>query len=216
MLVRCWLTVLALVVGVIPASADLITFRIDASVAAIPFDNTGSVGDLGVAVGTDITAFLTLNTEALPQGLSTNFYVDNDPVVRLGSLFIQAGELELGSDRLLFVRGQDNRLRVEVEDVHSNFGFFDLITLDLFAAANLPNYPLASLATTTFTSGAFQAGWYSLPSNAIHIASTSGTVRQVQVPEPSVLVLTILGGVAAMRARYRVSTGRRRLGRTPE
>jgi hypothetical protein len=207
-LLRCWLTVLALVIGVIPASAELITFRIDATVAAIPFDNTGQVGDLGVFVGSDISALLTLNTEAQPLGTSTNYYVDDDPVIRLGSLFIQVGGLEIGSDHLLFVRGQDNRIRVEVEDVTSNFGFFDMITLDLFASSALPDYPLAALATTMFTSGTFQAGWYSQPSNAIHIASSSGTVRQV--PEPSVLLLTILGGAAAARAQYKARTGRGR------
>jgi hypothetical protein len=197
-----FLAVLALLATAPKAEAELITLRLDGFISEIGYDNAGLLPGNGVAVGTSLSAFLTLNTEAIP--LNPTDYISAGQV--LGSLSLASGGLQItsqGIGGLALVSKRDSVLHLEFEDVGSNFGFFDMITMDLIASGQLPNMPLSTLVSTTFTGGSFQAGHFNLPPNAIDLTGSLGSVTRV--PEPSTVLSMLVAAGTFLAGRRRIS-----------
>ena len=183
------------------AEAELITLRLDGLISEIVYDNAGLLPGNGVAVGTSLSGFLTLNTDAIP--LNPTDYISDGQI--LGSLSLASGGLQITSEGmggLLMVSKRNNALHLEFEDVRSNFGFFDMITMDLFAGGQLPNMPLSTLASTAFTGGSFEAGHFNLPPNAIDVKGSIGSVTSV--PEPSTVLSMLVAAGTFLAGRRRI------------
>lgn len=197
------LAVFALLATAPKAEAELITLRLDGFISEIGYDNAGLLPGNGVAVGTSLSAFLTLNTDAIP--LNQTDYISDGQI--LGNLSLASGGLQITSEGMgglfLVSKRNNNVLHLEFEDIGSNFGFFDMITMDLIASGQLPNMPLSTLASTTFAGGSFQAGHFNLPPNAIDLKGSFGSVTSV--PEPSTVLSMLVAAGTFLAGRRRIS-----------
>lgn len=197
-----FLAVFALLATAPKADAELITFRLDGLVSEIVYDNAGLLPGNGVGAGTALSGFLTLNTDAVP--LTPDLYISDGQV--LGSLILESGGVQITSEGMggLFMISRFNdRLHLEFEDVRSNVGFFDMITMDLLASGPLAAAPLAALASTSFIGGQLEAGHFNLPPNAIDV---KGSLRSVEsVPEPSTLLSMLVAAGTFVVGRRRIS-----------
>ena len=202
---RLFLAACVLLATASKAEAEFITLRLDGVISEIVSDPAGLLPANGVAVGTPFVGFLSLNTAAIPS--TPTEYVSrpeqSHPAQILGSLSLVSGGLQItseGAQGLIFVVKRDNVLLMQFEDVQSNFGFFDVLAIHLDASGELPDFPLATLASTTFTGGSFGAGL-----SAFSSIDLRGSISSVtNVPEPSTLLSMLVAAGTFLAGRRRL------------